>query len=314
MKINLRRTVLAMFAVAASLVLASCGDDKKEEEFVWSGKPEYAEAAKLTKGKLRVGIECAYAPFNWTQNTKEVLNHPELEAYPIYGQSQYTFGYDVMFCKLLAEEMGFDLEIHKNDWSSIFMGMKQSHDYDVIMSGIIWKQEREATLDFTSAYYNRHNVIVVKADSPLASATNIEDFAGVTATTQINTNWPTYISQIPDVIDRGTYSETCAEVIMQVAMGSVDIGVMDWPTAYSGCLANPAVTIVDFEKTGGNGFITPPDASEACSVALDDTIDTKGTPNVLRDAIQLAMEKIGWDDAAMEKYMMLAIETMPLSE
>lgn len=312
MKKNYGKRACAILAMTlAAVCFFSCS--KKESSYVYNGKPEYKEAAELMKGKLRVGIECAYAPFNWTQRDVNIPGHPEFKAEPIFGSSEYAFGYDVIFSRMIADEMGLELEIHKNDWSSIFMGLKQSHDYDLIMSGIIYKEERDLSLDFTRAYYNRHNVIVVKKGGKYENAKSIDDFDGCLATTQINTNWPTYIAQIPNVVDKHVYPETCSEVIMQVAMGTVDIGVMDWPTAYSGCLANPDVCIVDFETTGGKGFVTPEGASEACSVAFDDTVQTQGKPNVLRDTFQAAMDAIGWDDEKMQKYMMIAIETMPLS-
>ena len=42
-----------------------------------------------------VGMECAYAPFNWTENVKSDTN------YPIDGTSFYAEGYDVQMAKKL---------------------------------------------------------------------------------------------------------------------------------------------------------------------------------------------------------------------
>ena len=46
------------------------------------------------KKVLRVGMECAYAPFNWTQVTEDVPDGSK--AVPIYGSSDYAYGYDVI--------------------------------------------------------------------------------------------------------------------------------------------------------------------------------------------------------------------------
>ena len=37
---------------------------------------------------LRVGMECAYAPFNWSQETDELANGEK--AVPIYGTNMYA--------------------------------------------------------------------------------------------------------------------------------------------------------------------------------------------------------------------------------
>ena len=49
---------------------------------------------------LRVGMEAAYAPFNWTQNDDSN------GAVPIEGTNQYANGYDVQIAKKIAEAMG----------------------------------------------------------------------------------------------------------------------------------------------------------------------------------------------------------------
>lgn len=285
-----------------SVAVISCSK-KKEIAYEYSGKPEYKEFATAVKGKLRVGIECAYAPFNWTQPTKVVPNHPEYEAAPIYGSPDFCFGYDVIFSQMLADEMNLELEIHKNDWASIWLGLKAG-DYDLVESGSIYSEERDTFLDYIYPYYNRFNVIVVKKDSSYASYTKLEQFAGLKFTTQINTNWPAYINQVPSPVIL-PYPDTCTEVIMKVAMGDVDCGVMDWPTAYSGVLSNPNVVIAKLEP--GHDFVTPEGASDVCTPSV-----IEGNEVAVK-ALKKAMEAIGWNQEAMDKYMKIAIETQPLS-
>lgn len=304
-KINFTSVCKKAFALAATVLLftsTGCSKKNKTTEEAAVYKPEYEEACKLLKGKFRVGMECAYAPFNWTQSSTKIASDG-WEAVPIFGTPDYAFGYDVMFSKMIADEMGLKLEVHKVQWSSIVLGMK-SGDYDMIIAGMIYSQDRDKTLDFTRAYYNRDNVMVIKTGSPLAAATTLADFTGCKATTQINTNWSLYVEQIPEV-KIIPYPETTAEVVMQVAMGAVDCAVLDYPTGYSATLSNPDVSIVRFKK--GNGFVTPEGASEACSVAVDEG------NLVIRDAVAKAMDAIGWDQAKMDTYMDLAINTQPLS-
>ena len=66
-----------------------------------------------TEAKFRVAMECAYAPYNWTQ-TDDANG-----AVPIAGSGDYAYGYDVMMAKLIAEKLGKELEIVKLDWDSL---------------------------------------------------------------------------------------------------------------------------------------------------------------------------------------------------
>jgi len=301
-----RRKTIVMTAVCCLLVLlVSTGCSKKEtkEKIAIDSNSPYAAATALTGGVLRVGMECAYAPFNWTQSSPDVAKEG-WTAEPIYGTPDYGFGYDVMFAKKIADELGWSLEIHKVQWSSIILGLK-TKEYDTIIGGMIYSEKRDQTLDFTRAYYNRDNVMVIKKGGKYENATTLNDFTGCRATTQINTNWPEYVSQIPDV-KIIPYPESTAEVVMQVAMNNVDCAVLDYPTGFSATLSNPDVSIIRFEK--GKGFKTPEGASEACSVAVDEG------NTVLRDAISLAMDSIDWQQEDMDEYMDLAIQLQPLSE
>lgn len=82
---------------------------------------------------LRVGMECAYAPFNWTQTGEEVKNGDT--AVKIYGGGGYAYGYDVMIAKKLADKLGMEHEIHKVEWDSIGISM-DSGEYDCIIAGM----------------------------------------------------------------------------------------------------------------------------------------------------------------------------------
>lgn len=274
--------LLLVVMMVASVVLTGCGSSKKSDKKV-----------------LRVGMECAYAPFNWTQSSDKLSNGDT--AVPIYGTSDYAYGYDVMVAKMIAEELGWELEIHKVEWSSIVLGMN-SGDYDVIIAGMGYTEERELTVDFTRPYYIRNNVLIVKADSPLANATTLADFDGVKATTQIGTIWEKYVPQIPNV-DMQTYFETTSEVVMAVATGSSDAGVLDEPTAMSATIANPDIKYIKLEE--GSGFTVPEGQSLNVCVAV------KEGNKELQELIDGCLTD--WTEDDMNTTMDLAVKLQPLS-
>ena len=63
---------------------------------------------------LTVGMECAYAPYNWTQMDNSngavpIVNNP----------GTYANGYDVMIAKKIAEHYGWELEVMALEWDGL---------------------------------------------------------------------------------------------------------------------------------------------------------------------------------------------------
>lgn len=287
MKKRLIGMVVCVMLLTVTL-LAGCGSKEKNK----------SESKKV----LRVGMECAYAPFNWTQSSEKVSNGEK--AVPIYGTSDYAYGYDVMLAQKLADELGWELEIHKVEWSSIVLGMN-SGDYDVIIAGMGYTKERDESVDFTDPYYIRDNVLLVKKDGTYDNATKLSDFKGASATTQIGTIWEQYVPQIPDV-KKLTYFETTSEVVMAVSMGTADCGILDEPTAMSAEIANPSIKYIKLDDS--EPFEVPEGQS------LDVCIAVKQGNTELKKKLDDGLDAIEWNEEKMIKLMDLAVQLQPLSD
>ena len=79
---------------------------------------------------LRVGMEAAYAPFNWTQD--DASNG----AVPIEGTSQYANGYDVQVAKKIAKAMNKELLVVKTSWTGLIPALT-SGKIDMIAAGML---------------------------------------------------------------------------------------------------------------------------------------------------------------------------------
>ena len=108
-----------------------------------------------SNGTLKIAMECAYEPFNWSQTTNAN------GAVKISGQNFYANGYDVQIAKYIAAELGMALEIHAVEWDSLIPGLN-AETYDGIIAGMSPTAEREAVVDFTHCYYNSNLVIIYK--------------------------------------------------------------------------------------------------------------------------------------------------------
>ena len=118
-----------------------------------------SEAPAEPTGTLKVGMECAYAPFNWTD-----MGDPTIGAVPISSQGSegmYANGYDVQIAQYIANKLGMKLEIYAITWDGLLPAL-QSGSVDAIIAGMSPTAEREAEIDFTNVYYSSNLVIIYK--------------------------------------------------------------------------------------------------------------------------------------------------------
>lgn len=234
---------LVLTGVMAISTLAGCGSSDTKTSDTDVKTAETAETSD--KNVLRVGMECAYAPFNWTQDSDTTPDGSK--AVPIYGSDYYAYGYDVAVAQKLADEMGMDLEVHKVEWSSIGISL-DAGDYDVIIAGMGKTAEREASYSFTEPYYYRDNCIVVKKGSAYENVKGLSDLAGTgcKVTTQLGTGWVPLLDQIEGAEQSGNY-ETTSECFMAISNGVADVCVVDLPTAQSAALTNDDLVIIQLD-------------------------------------------------------------------
>ena len=311
----MRKRKLTAMVLAGAMMLAAfggCGGtnstEKTEKETTeaavqdeTAGDTSSETEATGEKKVLRVGMECAYAPFNWTQDGATTPDGSA--AVPIYDSTYYAYGYDVAVAQMLADEMGMELEIHKVEWSSIGISM-DAGDYDCIIAGMGRTAEREMSYSFTEPYYYRDNCIVVKKDGPYAEVKGLSELngTGCKVTTQLGTGWIPLLDQIEGAVTGSNY-ETTSECFMAVSNGVADVCIIDLPTAQSALLTNDDLKIVVFDEN--DSFVGDDEMVNVC-------IATRKDDTELRDKIQGAMDAIGWNDKAkMDELMNKVIDQQP---
>ncbi len=220
-------------------------------------------ASALAEGTLRVGMECDYAPFNWTQTT-------ESETAVALPDGTWADGYDVQIARLIADALDMELEVVKTDWEGLPMAV-MSGKIDAIIAGMSATEERKVTLDFTDNYYESDLVIVVRADGAYTGATTLADFAGAKLTGQLGTFHYDVLPQVEGAQIQ-TAMETFPAMITALKAGAIDGYVSELPGAVSAVAANPELTFVEFAE--GQGFTASTDDT-AVAVALQ-----KGSPLV----------------------------------
>ena len=139
-------------ALMAQMVSLSADPDTQSSEAI----ALQSSNTDTSNGVFRIAMECAYAPFNWTQTTDAN------GAVPISGKDNlYASGYDVQVAKYIAAELGMALEVYSYEWDSLIAAV-QSGAVDAIIAGMSPTAEREEQVDFTDCYYNSNLVVIIK--------------------------------------------------------------------------------------------------------------------------------------------------------
>lgn len=243
---------------------------------------------------LRVGMECGYAPYNWTQSTDEN------DAVKIHGTNEYANGYDVMMAKKLADSLGYKVEVYKIDWDSLPVAL-QSGKIDCVIAGQSITKEREKTVDFTKPYYYASVVGLVKKDSEYANAKSIDDLKGVTASSQINTVW--YDKMLPQIKDATVKPafESVPNMLVALDSGAINFVCTDKPTAEAACISYPDMTMLTLD----DGPFKASDEDINIGISVQ-----KGNKELV-DQLNKALSGLSSDD--FDSMMEQAVKIQPLS-
>ncbi|MDD5937453.1 MAG: transporter substrate-binding domain-containing protein [Clostridiales bacterium] len=301
------KKILAL-ALTMGLALTACGGGDSTASSAPSEAPEESAAVEsaaavstgVEDGVLTVGMECAYAPYNWTQADDSN------GAVPISNvPGSYANGYDVMIAKKVCEDNGWELEIVATAWDSLIPAL-QAGTLDAIIAGQSMTEERMQQVDMAGPYYYATFVCVTKADGPLADAKGLSDLSG-TATAQTGTDWYEFCLPQIEGADIQSAAETAPAMIMAVESGTVDFICTDMPTAMGAVATYPDLKILDFSSNPEDDFQFADEAERDSHINIGMSVAKGNT--VLLDALNASLATLTTDD--FESMMKEAVSIQP---
>ena len=310
----MKRLFALLLAAAMVLGMTACGSSEtsaasaaeptaaaEEKGSAADSTGESAAIPGLEDGVFTVAMECAYAPYNWTQ-TDDANG-----AVPIKDSSDYANGYDIMIAKKICEANGWELEVIRSDWDSLVPSV-QTGQIDAAIAGQSMTAERSEQVDFAGPYFYATIVCVTKADGKYADAKSIGDLAGGSCTAQIATIW--YDKCLPQITDAKiqTAAETAPAMLMALETDQVDFICTDMPTAQGAIAAYPDMKILDFSGTEGDFQFTEQERTENVNIGIS---VQKGN-TALVNAINKVLETMTTDD--FNELMAQAISIQPVGE
>ena len=121
---------------------------------------------------LIVATDTAFVPFEYKDGDKYV-------------------GFDIDMWDAIATELGVTYQLQPMDFAGIIPAL-QTGQVDVALAGITIKPERQEVIDFSDGYYDSGLLLMVPADSAIASAA---DLAGKTLAVKTGTSSSDYAEE-----------------------------------------------------------------------------------------------------------------------
>lgn len=214
----MKKFLSVLLATALMFGMAGCGNN--------NGDVSEKEADTKTSNVLKVGMECNYAPYNWSQSDdsngavaiKNVKN-------------MYTNGYDVQVALKIAEAMGKELEIYSYEWDSLIPGV-QSGKLDMIIAGMSPTADRREKIDFSDNYYTSNLVVVTKKDvlNDVKTIADLKDkkIAAQSGTFHLDALTDQTEANVNELADFST-------MLMALSAGTIDGYIAEEPTAMAVC-------------------------------------------------------------------------------
>lgn len=240
----MRRSITILLALVMILSLAACGSSAPAATAAPAAEPAPAEES-ASRGVLRVGMECAYAPNNWQESQETDTNLP-IENLP----GGYAEGYDVQIARLIGAETGYDIAVVMLSWDGLIEALNQGQ-IDMIIAGMADTAARREAINFSDPYHVTEYGIMLDESSPYADAATIHDFAGASILGQKDTQLDTVIDQMEGV-EHLTPVSSVPNMISRLQEGTCDAIVVNVENSGAYLESNPSFKVIRFAQ--GDGF------------------------------------------------------------
>lgn len=250
------KVALAAVAVAATFSLSACAAPAEE-----AVEPSSTALATLTEGKLTIGTGVpAYEP--WVVGDK-----------PESGE-----GYEAAVAYAVAAELGFAAEdvvwVRTTFDEAIAPGPK---NFDFNLQQYSITDERKASIDFSTPYYETAQTVITIAGSAAANATSIADLKGLVIGAATGTTSFAAIESVIAPTGGAKAFNSNDDAKAALASGQIDALVVDLPTALY-------LTAVELEggkivgqlagATSGDSFGLVLDKGSKLTAAVSAAVDT----------------------------------------
>ncbi|MDO4490548.1 MAG: transporter substrate-binding domain-containing protein [Lachnospiraceae bacterium] len=257
----MKKKVLAMMLTAAMAATMFVGCGEKKEAEAPAASSATSEAAEETEATAEETADAAIEKIIFATNPE----FPPFEFITPDGVIGEFDGIDMAIAAKIGEMAGVEIEMQSMEFDSLLVAL-QNGQIDATIAGMTVTEERAKSVDFTTPYYTATQVMIVKEDSEIAAAADMDGKAisvvqGYTGETVVQELGYEY-----EAFKKGT------ECIMELMNGKCDVVVIDSATAQKYVADNAGLKIVeDVEAFGAEEYAM---AVQKGNTALLDLLNT----------------------------------------
>ena len=229
----MKKFIALLLAMLMVMSLVACG---AQEEVVEDVAEETEEVVEETEEVDEAPIEEPEADSDLayiTENGKMLVGITIYEPMNYYDEAGELTGFDTEFAQAVCEKMGLAAEFVEINWDTKEVELA-AKSIDCIWNGMTITEDRLAAMSISDPYVKNAQVVVVKADSELATTA---DLVGKTVVAEMGSAGEAQITGEEANVDLaqaeyvGLAKQT--DCLMEIKAGTADAAVLDWTLAKS---------------------------------------------------------------------------------
>lgn len=279
MKNNVKKVVSIMLILTMLLAFAGCGAKPTD---VVATPEEQKAATKIeqikAKGKLVLGTSADYPPYEFHK--------------AINGKDEIV-GFDIEIAKAIAKDLGVELEIKDMKFDGLLAALVVD-DIDIIVAGMVPKEERKKSVDFSIQYYQADQNVLVRAED-VGKISSIEALKGLKVGAQKSTVQEDLAKEKTEAAEVKSLSKI-TDLVLELQNGKIDAVVLVGPVTNAYAKQNPKLAVSGISLGSEEGVAVAvnkgtADLLEAINKSLDTMLKAGTIDKFIEEATLLSEQE-----------------------
>ncbi|OGO78023.1 MAG: amino acid ABC transporter [Clostridiales bacterium GWB2_37_7] len=280
MKNNVKKVLTVLLILAMVLSFAACSAKPAGE--VAPAEEQKAAATKLeqikAKGKIVLGTSADYPPYEFHKS--------------INGKDEIV-GFDIEIAKTIAKDLGVELEIKDMKFDGLLAALVVD-DIDFIVAGMVPKEERKQSVDFSMQYYQADQNVLIRAEDA-DKITSIEALKGLKVGAQKSTVQEDLAKEKTEAAEVKSLSKI-TDLVLELQNGKIDAVVLVGPVANAYAKQNAKLAVSGISLGAEEGVAIAvnkgtPDLLESINKSLDTMIKAGAIDKFIEEATLLSEQE-----------------------
>lgn len=212
---------------ALMLIFTACGENSNSVD------KNSLEGIKA-KEKIVLGTSADYPPMEWII---------------FEGSTENYVGVDIEIAKVIAKDLGVELEISNRDFGGLLTALNAG-DIDMVLAGMVKDEERAKEVDFSNAYYDGGQVVLVR-DEDVEKYKTPDDLIDKKIGTQLGTTQQKYAEE--HFGKNITSMDSNMNLVMDLKNKSLDMLFMSELAAMQFASINEDLEVIKMDEIPGEG-------------------------------------------------------------